>query len=186
MWRQKNGRMRSCLREAAAPETETVGQQADGDGCEDVYDRVLLQKDCGDGDQHRGQGEGDLPGRRLKRLNMPGGAPYCHRANHMERWANIGIRIKQVIVGEDAGKDIVPLKGGWPKLLTVWEHQIDQERNRVGDNNKQHQLAKSRNVIKECVDMHPDQVKEPEQIGDEKVFAKGNQVIQCAVDGEVR
>lgn len=104
----------------------------------------------------------------------------------MDRRANIGIRIKQVIVGEDAGENIVPIKGGRPKLLTGREHQIDQERNRVGNDDKQHQIAKGLNVIKECVDVHPDQVEEPEQIGDEKVFAKGDQVIQCAVDGEVR
>ena len=142
---------------------------------------MLLDKHGGHRDQGRRQREGPFPAPGAKGRGVPGGKHHRQRADHMDGGADVGVCIKAVKPGHEAGQNIVPFKAFGAQLLAVGKDEIDQQRRCVCNDDEFHHPGETLRVIEEGVDQHPSEKHEPEQIGEQKQFTEGDQVVQGAV-----
>ena len=80
----------------------------------------------------------------------------------MQGGTNIGVGIELVEIIQKPGKWIVPFKGEWAQLLTSWKQQVNHHSNGVGNDNEPHQLPKCLYIIEKRIEVHPNEVYEPE------------------------
>ena len=121
----------------------------------------------------------------MKMFAVPGYNHYGHRSGHMEGWTDIGVGIKLIKAGEKPREDIVSLKSQRAKLLTVWEKYVDHHRQRIGHNDEFHQFFEGFHIKKQGVEMNPNQEYKPKDVRNQKIFAKGDHIIQRAMDGRI-
>ena len=103
----------------------------------------------------------------------------------MNRWTYIGICIKLIESCQKPGKDVVPFKSQRAQFLTVREQNVDQHGRGIGYHDELHHFFEGFCVEQQSVDMDSNQKNKPEQVGNQKVFAKWNRVIPGAVDWEI-
>ena len=97
----------------------------------------------------------------------------------------LGLIVKiahQVVMRVGPRQKIIPLEFRGAQILAGGKKEIDDYRRRVGHHDEIHHLLERRNVVYQRVDVHSDQIDEPEKIGDQEQLAKGDRVVEGAMD----
>ena len=142
---------------------------------------MLLNENCGDRDQHAGHGKRHL--RSLAEiLAMEGRKHHRKRADDVYRRTDVGVGIECVISCHKTRQKILSLEFSWAQILAGGEDEIDDYRRRVGYHDEIHHFLERRYIVYQRVDVHSDQIDEPEKIGDQKQLAKWDRVIEGAID----
>ena len=142
---------------------------------------MLLDENRGDRDQHARHGKRYLHSL-AEVLAMEGREHHRKGARDVYRRADVGVGIECVIARHKPRKIIIPLEFGGAQLLTGREKEINYYRYRISQNNEMHHLLKRRYVVYQGIDVHSDQIDEPEKIGDQEQLAKGDRVVEGAMD----
>ena len=169
------------FRPSTDPEAQNVRRRAKQQGGKEIYYRMLFDEDGGDGDQCACHGK-----RRLRSLaeilTMEGRKRYRERAYDVDRRADVGVGIECVIARHKPRKTIIPLEFGGAQLLTGREKEINYYRYRISQNNEMHHILKRRYVVYQGIDVHSDQIDEPEKIRYQKELAKRYQIVKRRIN----
>lgn len=142
---------------------------------------MLLNENCGDRDQGACHGKRHL--RSLAEiLAMEGREHHREGACDVYRRADVGVGIECVVARHKPRQKIIPLEFSGAQVLAGGEDEIDDYRRRVGYHDEIHHFLERRYIVYQRVDVHSDQIDEPEKIGDQKHLAKGDRVIEGAID----
>ena len=146
---------------------------------------MLLHENSGDGDETGHHTEGNFPGRVLQFFAAPCGKHDRQRSNDMNGWADIGVCIKGVERSSQSGQKIISLKRGGTQILAGGEDKVDDNGHRISSHDKIHELPEGFYIVQQRVNDDAEDKYEPEQIGNEEDFFKGNEIVQCAVHGKI-
>ena len=142
---------------------------------------MLLNENRGDRDQGACHGKRSL--RSLaETLAMKGSERHRERADDMYRRADVGVGIECVVARHKPRQKIISLEFCGAQVLAGGEKEIDDYRRRIGYHDEIHHFLESRHIVYQRVNVHSDQIDEPEKIGDQKHLAKGDRVIERAID----
>ena len=142
---------------------------------------MLLDENRGDRDQHARHGKRYLHSL-AEVLAMEGREHHRKGARDVYRRADVGVGIECVVARHKPRQKIIPLEFRGAQVLAGGEDEIDDYRRRVGHHDEIHHLLERRNVVYQRVDVHSDQIDEPEKIGDQEQLAKGDRVVEGAMD----
>ena len=113
---------------------------------------------------------------------MEGRERHRERADDVYRGADVGVGIEGVVARHKSRKKIIPLKFRGAQVLAGGEKEIDDYRRRVGYHDEIHHSLERKYVVYQRIDMHSDQIDEPKEIWNEKYLAKGDHVVDGAID----
>ena len=105
---------------------------------------------------------------------MEGREHHCEWTDNVYWWADVSVGIECVVARHKPRKDIIPLEFRGAQVLAGGEKEIDDYRRRVGYHDEIHHSLERRYVVYQRVDVHSDQIDEPEKIGNEKYLAKAS------------
>ena len=162
-----------------------VGGSADQQSGNDVQHGVLLQKDRRNADQdgHNGNGAFSQDGGEFP--SVAGGKPDGERADNVDGRADIGVGVVGVNGRDQPNQRVAAEKERRPQILAGGEKKENQQSGGIGENDKAHQTAESRGIPEQSVEHHAAYKGKPDHIGNDEPFAKGDQVVQTAVHGEI-
>ena len=127
------------------------------------------------------QRENYAPATGAEMFAVPGGGGNRHGAYDVNRGADVCVGVKLIKPGDKSGKSVVVLELKGAKPLGGGIEEIDNHCDRIGYHNKIHQFPEAFHVEKERVNMYPDEIDEPEEIGNEENFAEGDKVVDGGI-----
>lgn len=144
---------------------DALGQQADRQRCERINHGVLLDKRGGHTDQHSGDHHKSLPCFRHILLLQPY-RDDAHGIGHVQRWAHIGVGIKEVQKRNALGQKIVPGELGRPQILTIGKENIYDRGHNLRDDDKGLKPFEAIHIVQEKIQQRANNQQIPKHIRD--------------------
>ena len=156
------------------------------DGAEHVENRMLLQEYRGETDQHADHVDNSAnPAAMFKCTALSSCQHDADGIVDMQTGKNIRVGVRLIEEGSQVCENVFFRIDVNSQILSIVEQRADNQKERHAAECERTELIEFSSVVEEEKNKGTANVHEPEQVGDDKIFDKGNIVVQFTVDAGV-